>query len=323
MARYQQRRKREKRQKRQMGAVTLTRRRIYIIPSWHGIIFSLFLLVMLLGAMNYSNSVAFLLTFLLTSVALVSMLHTYRNMAQLVIQVGKATPVFAGQAVQFSIALNNPAGWGRYALGVQFNQPDCQEQWLDLAVGQTQWLMVSTNHQTTRGWFLMPELRVFTRYPLGLFYAWSRIWLVSQCLVYPKPIGVALVPTVSPYHATELGDKGYGTDDFIGFRPYHPGDSPRHVNWKAVAREQALLTKQFGGDRVEEVWLDWDRLPHHATEARLSQLTQWVLTVAAQPVLYGLKLPGVVLEPNQGGAHQQHCLRALALYGKQTDDPAV
>ena len=57
------------------------------------------------------------------------------------------------------------------------------------------------------------------------------------------------------------GDKGRGVDDFAGFRPYRPGDSPRHLFWKAVARDQALLVKQFGGDRADELWLDWNDLP--------------------------------------------------------------
>src|SRR6185312_12197405 len=42
--------------------VTLDRRRIYIVPSGFGVGFSLLLLTMLAGALNYANNAALLLT---------------------------------------------------------------------------------------------------------------------------------------------------------------------------------------------------------------------------------------------------------------------
>ncbi len=57
--------------------------RIYILPTRHGYAFVLALCAMLLGAINYSNGLAYALTFLLASLALVSMLHANRNLAGL------------------------------------------------------------------------------------------------------------------------------------------------------------------------------------------------------------------------------------------------
>jgi hypothetical protein len=45
--------------------IELHRRRIYIVPSGFGIGFSVLLLVMLVGALNYANNAALLLTCLL------------------------------------------------------------------------------------------------------------------------------------------------------------------------------------------------------------------------------------------------------------------
>ncbi|WP_419607529.1 DUF58 domain-containing protein, partial [Thiolapillus sp.] len=39
---------------------------------------------------------------------------------------------------------------------------------------------------------------------------------------------------------------------------YHPGDQLGHIHWKAFAGEKGLLVKQFGGDRVNRYWLDFD-----------------------------------------------------------------
>jgi uncharacterized protein (DUF58 family) len=110
------------------------------------------------------------------------------------------------------------------------------------------------------------------------------------------------------------GDKGRGVDDFAGFRPYRPGDSPRHLFWKAVAREQPLLAKQFGGDRTDELWLDWRDLEFLDTEARLSQLCRWVLDADQNWQWYGMRLPGVEIAVASGDAHKQRCLEALARF---------
>ena len=44
-------------------------------------VFGAFLLAMLLAAINYTNNLAFLLTFILGSVAVVSAIHAYANLA--------------------------------------------------------------------------------------------------------------------------------------------------------------------------------------------------------------------------------------------------
>ena len=60
--------------------ITLHRRRIYIVPSGFGLGFSLLLLVMLVGALNYNNNAALLLTCLLGAASAASMLVAFRNL---------------------------------------------------------------------------------------------------------------------------------------------------------------------------------------------------------------------------------------------------
>jgi len=157
-------------------------------------------------------------------------------------------------------------------------------------------------------------LTLFTRYPLGLFHAWSYLDLDVQCVVYPRPARPgALPPQVSSEGSGAL--HGQGQEDFSGLRQYHPGDSPRHIAWKAAARDQGLLTKQFSGRADAELWLDWQQLPATMdVEARLSQLTRWVIDAQASSVSYGLRLPGMTLPVATGEAHRERCLEALALF---------
>src|SRR3989304_6159249 len=94
----------------------IKRQRVYILPTREGILFSILLLAMLLGAMNYNNSMAYILVFLLGGLFLVSMLHTHRNLAGLIISSARPQPVFAGETAQFPIGVDNFHGPVRTAI---------------------------------------------------------------------------------------------------------------------------------------------------------------------------------------------------------------
>jgi uncharacterized protein (DUF58 family) len=115
--------------------------------------------------------------------------------------------------------------------------------------------------------------------------------------------------------AGALRSQASGNDDFSGLRAYQRSDSPRHVAWKAVARSDDMLTKQFTGEAAAELWLD-SRLNTAALglEQRLSRLAGWVLLAERDGSFYGLRLPGVEIAPARGDAHCAACLQALALY---------
>jgi uncharacterized protein (DUF58 family) len=107
-----------------------------------------------------------------------------------------------------------------------------------------------------------------------------------------------------------------GQEDFSGLRERQPNDSPRHVAWKAMARDlnRPLLIKRFDGGAAEELWLDWDRTPAPDVETRLSLLTGWVLAAEREQARYGLRLPGRAFSPDCGPRHRDACLEALALH---------
>lgn len=291
----------------------LNRRRIFILPTRHGLLFAAVLFIMLLGAMNYNNSLAFLLTFLLASLAIVSMLHTYRNLAQLVLRAGNSAPVFAGQEASFTLHIDHPGSDPRYAVQLAFSSSPATT--IDIPPQQTTSACISFPAQQ-RGWLQPGRLTIATRYPLGLFRAWSRVDMSLTALVYPQPASNRELPVRSLHPATRSGDQERGCDDFAGFRAYHQGDSLRHIYWKGYARGQPLLTKQFAGGQVDELWLDWELAGAPDTEARLRQLCRWILEAEQQQLPYGLRMPGVDYPPATGMEHRQRCLRALALFGE-------
>ncbi len=294
------------------GPVVLGRRRVYIIPSRSGMIFAVILLAMLIGAINYQNSLAFVLTFLLTSLSVVSMIHAVRNLYGLQLRTGHPRPVFAGDIARFPLNIENRGGNARYALKVMLsNQAPIT---VDLPQNGGQWVELC-QPASRRGFLAAGRITLYSRYPLGLFHAWSYINLSMHCLVYPNPDSDRGLPPQMLQHRGTAGDQGRGSDDFASLRPYHPGDSLRHVHWKALAREQGLQTKQFGGGITEELWFHWEQLGNLPVEARLSRLTNWVLEADSLGIAYGLSLPDGEIPPAQGEQHRRRCLESLALFG--------
>ena len=98
-----------------------------------------------------------------------------------------------------------------------------------------------------------------------------------------------------------------------------PGDTPRQIAWKALARGAGLFSKEFSGSSRGQCVLDWNELPATLnTEARLSRLTAWVLAAERTRIDYALVLPGLTATAAHGPAQRALCLRALA--GHPRDD---
>jgi uncharacterized protein (DUF58 family) len=289
----------------------LHRRNVYILPTKQGLIFANLLLLMLIGAINYNNNLAYLMTFLLASLSVVGILHNYRNLLRLSLSAGHIEPRFVGETLNIPIRIDNRTGPARLAIELQFPGEDAYV--LDIDPHQQQYVELESI-TTQRGRHLLDRFTIASRFPLGLFRSWANVHLKHIYLVYPRPAAINQLPADSLYKLKVSGDQGVGADDFAGLRQYHSGDSLRHIHWKAAARQQGLLTKQFGGDRSEELWFEWASLPEVNVEQRLSILTRWVLLAEREGKSYGLRLPNLIIEPNRGGPHRHQCLKALAEY---------
>ena len=293
------------------GTVVLTQRRIYILPSRQGLGFLLVLALMLLGCINYNLSLGYVLTFLLAMLGLLSMLYTFRNLAQLHIHAGHISPVFVGSDAQFVFHFDNPSRIARYQIILQ---DDAQHRGVfDLAANSSQAVSLAIP-ATQRGWMDSQRLTLYSEFPLGLFHAWTYLHFEVRALIYPAPANAQALPEQAAQQG--VGKiMAAGDEDFAGLRRYVAGDALPRIAWKSLAREQGLQVKQFASPVGADVWLDFAQLPATSVEQKLSLLTRWVLDADAQKLRYGLRLPNSEIAPQNNPAHQAECLRRLALFG--------
>ncbi|NLW81492.1 MAG: DUF58 domain-containing protein [Desulfovibrionales bacterium] len=289
--------------------VRLNQRRIYILPTRSGLVFGFFLLAMLVAAVNYTNNLAFLLTFLLAGIAIISSIHAYANLAGLILEHGRLSPAFCGEEAQLQLFFR-AAGRERRALQVKIGKAGADLS-LTTAEGRAVDLLVPV---TRRGLLPLGQVTISTRFPLGLFRAWSLLILPVTGLVYPR-----LVPAKASNWAMAQGD-GDGGDggaapgmEFGGVRPYQPGDGLSRVSWKASARGLGLFVKEYGSVLVQTLYFEWNEVHASGYEDRISRLAGLVHAAEQMGVLYGLSLPGQTISPGSGAAHAHRCLEALAL----------
>ncbi|HSA89302.1 MAG TPA: DUF58 domain-containing protein [Burkholderiales bacterium] len=295
------------------GTVELVHRRVYIVPARLGWFFAGTLAVLLVGSINYALSLGFALTFLLAGLGLAGMVHTARNLARIAVSAGRAEPVFAGESAQFRLYLDGRAAFERPAILARHVASGSQLV-VDIPPRASAEIVLAVP-APKRGRLALGRVMLETRFPLGLFRAWSYIEPDARCVVYPRPERSPLPPFSGEATAGARRAQTPGSDDFAGLRGYQRSDSPRHIAWKAVARSEDMLTKQFAGEAAAELWLDAQLLPAGlGLEQRLSRLAGWVLAAEGAGTHYGLRLPGVEIAPGRGDAHRAACLQALALY---------
>ncbi len=291
-------------------SVALGRRRIYILPTRFGIVFGAMTFAMLLGSLNYGVNLGFTLTFLLAGLGLVVMHHCHNNLLGTRIRFLGAAPVFAGEHAEFRIGVSNETATPRYDIELVHRGHVVGP--VDIREGGNEVLRLDIPTER-RGWAALDRFGVATRHPGRLFRAWTWIHMDARCLVYPRP-ETRSRPLPPSTGSGSGNDPTRGDDDFAGLRNAAPGDPPQRIAWKAYARNDELMLKQFAGGNHEPCMLDWDLLPDLDTEARLSQLARWCLDADAEGRSVGLRLPGTNIELGSGPKHLAECLAALALF---------
>lgn len=292
--------------------VTLDQKRIFIFPSRVGFFFGLCLIVMLLTAINFQNNLSYGLTFLLTTLFIVTILHTYANLSGLTIRAVRAQPAFPGQQTEFELMIERGKQRDHYALYIKW--PDSTDALVNLVDEDRVRVQLHTAVDK-RGWYSPGRLLLESTYPLGLLRCWTWVDLDLHALVYPRPLQSGDLPGLAGDTPDGAAVQVIGSDDFYGFRDYSKGDSPRHIHWKGIAKGQGVQSKQYNAYAERSVWLDWEMFPGIGIEQRLSHLCYWALEFESRNEEFGLRLPGVVIEPATGDRHRDNVLKELALYG--------
>lgn len=109
---------------------------------------------------------------------------------------------------------------------------------------------------TSRGPLRFPTASVLIRGTLGLLERERHIGPAQDCHVYPnfrRVAGSAGVGEAALYQGAQLQRRRGQGLEFHQLREYREGDSPRAVDWKAVARRRQMISREYRSEQNQNV----------------------------------------------------------------------
>ena len=282
---------------------------LHLRPTGFGLAFLILILLTLIGCVNYGLSLGYGLTFLLGGVWVITAAQALRSARNLTLTVRPSGSVHAGQDAPLTVQAQ--AGGSGGALEVRLHAQG-RELRAALHVPPDGAALTAAFPTTVRG-PLSIRVRAYAQDRLGLW----RVALPAPpdpltLLVWPAPESpVPPVPVRAAPGVSGDGLRGPGDEEFAGLRPYQPGDSPRQVSWRHVARTGQLLTRETDAARGHATDLHWQDAPGDP-EARASRLSAWAQHLSALGTPFALTLPGTHLKAAAGDAHLHAALNGLA-----------
>ncbi|WP_170006321.1 DUF58 domain-containing protein [Bacillus fonticola] len=166
------------------------------------------------------------------------------------------------------------------------------------------------------------QLRVFDL--LHLVEKRTDLPVRARLLVYPYWYDLELQMMQSLYEqgsSTSKQNIQRDTSVAIGVREYQPGDRFSLINWKASAKRDDLMTKEFEQRRSHDVLVVFDVTPHPAFELGVSFAASYVQSMAKKGTQIGVRFSGneLVIPPREGREHVNGIMLQLAkLSAKKT-----
>jgi len=296
----------------------LSNRNVFIFLTKFGFVYLVFDLILFLLATNYQNNLIMLLSYLLASLFISAMLHSFFNVSGLQLEANARVKGFAGGDLYLPIKLVSSKA--RFNLNFSF----AQQKPVNIASINTSQLenqiyeVLVPCYFDKRGIFSAGRVKVSSEYSLGLFTCWTQLAFASTFIVYPEPKSVQL--KLNNYqiddeteNSTKIVEHG---DDFYQLKNYVLGEPLSQVAWKHLAKGQGWFSKANQHTISQQKWLNLTDMPTTNVEQKLSYLCYLVQAYNHQGVIFGLILGDCKIAPAQGKKHLDQCLMALTEYGK-------
>jgi uncharacterized protein (DUF58 family) len=291
--------------------VTVIARRVYILPTRAGLAFAALVLTMLLAGLNYANSIALLITFLMAGFGMIAMHLTHRNLVGVSLRAVASIDAFVGEHGRLLLTLENDGDTAR--LGLACEVDGSTRVTVDVPARTTTRADVPLVLER-RGRLTVNRIQLSTAFPFGLFRAWTYLHLQASLLAWPVPRGRREAPPETASGGSATSVHRVGDEEWAGLREFRSGDSPRQVAWGAYARGRGLLVKTYQSPAAHQRMFDLSAVSGDL-EQRLEQLSAWIVAAHARGERYGLRLADHTLPPGDGSEHRARCLNGLALHG--------
>ena len=286
----------------------LSRNNIYIFPSATGLMYLLLLLLMLLTAINYQNSLIYLLSFFLGTLFFLSIWMCFLNLSGLKIEAAETGRVYESEPTKYYCRLSKNKALPM-ALKIGLNK--AQAQAVPLMYETTADVPILAEPEK-RGRHKLQRLYIESRFPFGLILAWTWLKPDLEVWVYPKPVQGS--PDAVSSGEGDIANRASLIGDLNDLKEYQAGDASNRILWKKYAAKDTLVVRHHEQTSFKPDWVSWENYQSAAIEDKLRFLCFDVCQLSDAHRAFGFSIPGVNIDPDYGEAHKRKCLDALALF---------
>ena len=303
----------------------LNSRNIMIYPTRFGFSYLGFVVLIFLLGTNYQNNIILLFSYLLASLFISVMLHSFYNFSKLRLYSMAKQQGFANETMYFPIKIM--AEKTHYDINIYFTDPQLSSKPEKITQCEQGSQTINLVFKTSkRGKHYLGRVTVFSEYSLGFFKSKTVLDFGHFAIIYPKPKSLIS----GQYQLSSIADdeniESYqtshqtGTDDFSELKSFVIGESRARTAWKQLAKGQGHYSKHYQASQSQLLWLRLDDMPSNDLETNLSYLSFLIGELSSTNQSFGLVLSAnssnsaMDIEPDTGLNHQQRCLTALALY---------
>jgi len=262
---------------------TVSMRRVFVLPTRHGLMVSIAILGVFAIAVRIQNNMLLLMAIALFVIFVLSLLWAGENLRGLGLRAMHSGQIVAGETVMFALEMSGPK--------------TAYDIYLDTGSGEVPTDFTNRHalafSPTSRGLHPLPLVRLSTMFPFGLTRAWA--WISPQnVLVAPKPDYAAARALLSGI-ANRGQDEGNDSDGADSLQDWVEGTPETRISWKQYAATDRLMEKtgdRSGGDVLD---ISYELVAHLGHEQALSALSAAVLRAARAGRSFHFRMHGMEL----------------------------
>jgi len=261
--------------------------------------------ILLLMAMAYGNNLVYGVCFYLTVMGLGLARSINDNVNNCRIESVLAHEIFAGGPQKIQIQIRNVSNESLRQLELRLARKESPVT-VNLQPHETKLveLLWTPPH---RGYLQAPAVRLNSPYPSALFNAWKVKRFKDSVIAYPALKGQKNYPEAARASSESIGV-------LREIRDYKPGDSPRRIHWRSLAKNGQLRTMVHENQEGQSCYFNWDQVQGLKLEEKLSQLALWLHLAHKNGQPWTLKLPQHEFDSGHGTQAYHAALKHLALW---------
>ncbi len=230
-------------------------------PTREGKRFFLAAMLIAVAAVNTGNNLIYLILSLMLSFMFISLVVLKINLSRLSVEVEAEDPVFAGDKSYLRITLTNGKKFIP-SYSVRISGPGVAEAYYFTFIPPGKSVMGKMDMIfPRRGLFSYGDFSIRSGFPFILLSSEEKVRGQGEVLVYPALLNIDRAVGLLPAGTGRGIAKSAGlSDEIFSIREFRDGDDWRKIHWKASAKAEGLIVREYGESKVTKATLLVDNL---------------------------------------------------------------